>query len=204
MDEIGLFPLGLVLLPSEHVPLHIFEPRYRELIGECLEGGGEFGLVFADDDGMREIGTLAAVAEVVTRFPDGRLNVVVEGGARFRLVELTSGRSYQTGLVEPVTDRDDPAPEEAVDRALAVFRRVVALAGSEAEPPDARHPELSFALAGRFELAPSLKQSLLRRTSERERLETVTGLLERAAASAERQREVQELARGNGHVRPQS
>ena len=80
MEEIGLFPLGLVLLPTEQVPLHIFEPRYRELIGETLEHGLPFGIVYADDDGLRQIGTLAAVTEVVERFSDGRLNIVVEGG----------------------------------------------------------------------------------------------------------------------------
>ena len=65
MDEIGLFPLGLVLLPTEHVPLHIFEPRYRELVGESLEQGTPFGVVYADDDGLRQVGTLASVTEVV-------------------------------------------------------------------------------------------------------------------------------------------
>jgi Lon protease-like protein len=82
MEEIGLFPLGLVLLPTEQVPLHIFEPRYRELIGESLEQGVPFGIVYADDDGLRQIGTLATVRGV-ERFDDGRLNVVVEGGERF-------------------------------------------------------------------------------------------------------------------------
>jgi ATP-dependent Lon protease len=82
MDEIGLFPLGIVLLPGEQVPLHIFEPRYRELIGECLERGVPFGLVFADESGMRGVGTEAAVVEVSHRFDDGRLNIVVEGRER--------------------------------------------------------------------------------------------------------------------------
>src|SRR4051794_37342058 len=94
MEEIGLFPLGLVLLPTEQVPLHIFEPRYRELIGESLEQGVPFGIVYADDDGLRQVGTLATVTEVVERFADGRLNVVVEGGERFRLLELTEGRPF--------------------------------------------------------------------------------------------------------------
>ena len=74
--EIGLFPLGIVLLPTEQIPLHIFEPRYRELIAECLEEEREFGLILADDDGLREVGTRALVTEVLERFDDGRLNVV--------------------------------------------------------------------------------------------------------------------------------
>jgi len=92
VDEIGLFPLELVLLPTERVPLHIFEPRYKELIGECLRSGDEFGLVLQDDQGRREIGTRAAVVEVLQVFDDGRMNVIVEGHERFRLRELTSGR----------------------------------------------------------------------------------------------------------------
>src|ERR671917_1867480 len=109
MAEIGLFPLRLVLMPGEQAPLHIFEPRYRELIGECLEEGREFGLVLADDDGMREIGTRAGVIEVLDRFPDGRLNVVVEGRDRFRLLEITEGRSYATAEVTEIED-DGEAP----------------------------------------------------------------------------------------------
>src|SRR5256885_12755726 len=100
MPELGLFPLGVVLLPTERVPLHIFEPRYRELIGECLAEEREFGLVLGDRDGLREIGTRAAVVEVLDEFPDGRLNIVIEGRERFRLVELTAGRSFATGEVE--------------------------------------------------------------------------------------------------------
>src|SRR5690242_6111825 len=118
--EIGLFPLGLALLPSERVPLHIFEPRYRELVGESLERGEPFGIVYADDDGLRQVGTLAMVTEVVERFDDGRLNIVVEGGERFRVVELTEGRSFATASVEPVDDQHDPAEPEDIDRALAL------------------------------------------------------------------------------------
>src|SRR5205807_7455264 len=90
MDEIGLFPLGIVLLPTERVPLHVFEPRYRELIGGCLEDGHEFGLVYADECGLRDFGTRARVTDLLEEFDDVRMNVIVEGGERFRLLELTS------------------------------------------------------------------------------------------------------------------
>src|SRR6476469_1595979 len=125
MEEIGLFPLGIVLLPTEQVPLHIFEPRYRELIAECLEGEQPFGLVFADDDGLRRTGTLASVVEVVERFEDGRLNIVVEGGDRFRLLQLTDGRSFHTGTVEPLADNDDPPDPADVTRGIGLFELLV-------------------------------------------------------------------------------
>jgi Lon protease-like protein len=202
MEEIGLFPLGLVLLPSEQVPLHIFEPRYRELIAECLDAGEPFGLVFADDDGLRRVGTLASVVEVTDRFDDGRLNVVVEGGERFRLKELTRGRSFHTGTIEELDDRNDPPSAEELDRAAGVFTRLVELTGAEVEPPDVAVEQPSFSLAARFELAPELKLELLEETSERVRLARLCEILEAAAAAVERQRAVAELAQTNGHARP--
>jgi ATP-dependent Lon protease len=202
MEEIGLFPLGLVLLPSEQVPLHIFEPRYRELIAECLDADEPFGLVFADDDGLRRVGTLASVVEVTERFDDGRLNVVVEGGDRFRLMELTRGRSFHTGTVETLGDRVDPPTEEELERAASVFRRLVELTGADVEPPDVTADQPSFALAARFELAPELKLELIEETSERVRLTRLCEILEAAAAAVERQRAIAELAQANGHARP--
>jgi Lon protease-like protein len=202
--EIGLFPLGLVLLPTEQVPLHIFEPRYRELIAECLEAEQPFGLVYADDDGLRRIGTLATVVEVTDRFEDGRLNVVVEGGERFRLVDLTDGRSFHTGNVETLEDDDDPPPPADVERALAVFRRLVELTGAEVEVPTDVTPQPSFEIGSRFELAPELKLELLEEVSERRRLVRLCEILEAIAAAVERQREVAALAQTNGRARPGS
>src|SRR5262245_66064381 len=121
MDELGLFPLGIVLLPTEQIPIHIFEDRYKELIGECIEHDSEFGLVYADDDGIRDVGTRARVAEVLTRFEDGRLNILVEGGERFRLDELTGGRSFHTADVSPIEDADDAADEAAIGDAMRIF-----------------------------------------------------------------------------------
>ena len=202
MDEIGLFPLGLVLLPAEQVPLHIFEPRYRELIGESLEEETPFGVVYADEDGLRQVGTLATVTEVTERFADGRLNVVVEGGARFRLLELTEGRSFVTGRVEPVDDQHDPAEPNDVGRALELFARLVELTASEIEAPPAELPELSFAIAGCFDFSPDLKQELLDESSERVRLSRLCELLTIAAETVERQREVAARAQTNGKVHP--
>ena len=203
MDEIGLFPLGLVLLPTEQVPLHIFEPRYRELITECVDEERPFGLVYADDDGIRQVGTLATVVEVTDRFEDGRLNIVVEGGDRFKLLELTEGRSFQTGTVEPVVDRDDPPSPDDVQQALALFGRLVELTGADVEPPAADVEPPSFAIGSRFELAAELKLELLAETSERLRLQRLCEILSTVAAAVERQREIAERASTNGHVQTQ-
>ena len=200
MDEIGLFPLPLVLVPGEHAPLHIFEARYRELIAECLENDSDFGLVLADDDGMREVGTRASVVEVVERFPDGRLNIVVEGRDRFRLRELTRGRPFATAEVDAVEDEGDgPTPDERA-RCLAAYDRVVAAAAADLEELDRDAPDLSFQIAARIDLGASVKQTLLELRSERERVVRLEKLLDRAAEAVAREREIRERAASNGRV----
>jgi len=202
MAELGLFPLGIVLLPTEQIPLHIFEDRYQELIGECLDQEREFGLVYADEAGLREIGTRAGVTEVLDRFDDGRLNIVVEGRERFRLLELTEGRSFQTGVVDTLDEDHDPAERADTELALGLFRRLVELTGAEVEPPAPDATQLSFELAGRFEFAPELKQRLLQLTSERERVKLLTELLTAAATAVEREKDVAQRAASNGKVEP--
>jgi Lon protease-like protein len=202
VSELGLFPLGLVLLPTEQIPLHIFEDRYQELVAECLDEEREFGLIYADEAGLRDLGTRAAITEVLERFDDGRLNIVVEGRERFRLVELTEGRSFQTGVVEPVEEVHDPADPIDEERALDLFAQLVKLTGAEVEPPAPDVPQLSFALAGRFEFAAELKQRLLGLTSERERVHMLAEVLEGAAQAVEREREISERAATNGKVDP--
>ena len=200
MTDLGLFPLPLVLLPSEQLPLHIFEERYKDLIGECLEDDSEFGLVYADEAGIRDVGTRAAVLEVLTRFEDGRMNIVIEGGERFRLIDLTSGKSFQTGDVTPLHDADDPAEAETVSRAEELFNRLRELTSSDIDVPGADTPQLSYVLAGRVELTADVKLELLAETSERVRLERVCELLEEAAVTVERQRLAAERAATNGKV----
>jgi Lon protease-like protein len=197
MEEIGLFPLGIVLLPGERIPLHVFEPRYRELIGECLEDEREFGLVHADDEGVRKIGTRARVAQLLESF-DGRMNVLVEGGERFRIVEVTRGRSFQTARVEPVGDEDSgPAADEA-DRALDAFRALAATVEAEPEEPDPESPVLSFDLAGLVELPAGAKQELLELRSEEARLARVAALFEDARRAVELEQTMRERASRNG------
>jgi Lon protease-like protein len=202
VPELGLFPLGLVLLPGERVPLHIFEPRYKELIGECIAEEREFGLLLADDDGLRQVGTRASVVQVLDRFDDGRLNIVIEGGDRFRLLELTAGRSFQTGDVEEVEDEDDdvaPDPDDAA-QALDLYRRVGELAGAEIDELDPASGRLSFELAARVDFGLELKQQLLEERSEPERLKLLVELLEQASRALAVERERRERASRNGQV----
>jgi Lon protease-like protein len=199
MEEIGLFPLGIVLLPTEHAPLHVFEPRYKELIGECLDHDREFGLLYADEDGVREIGTRASVVEVLERFDDGRLNVVVVGGGRFRVESLTRGRSFLTAAVGAMTDAPGGAASaESAAQAAGSFRALAAVAGAETEEIDESSPELSFELAAQVELPPDAKQQLLELESEQERLVLVAALLDAVRVSLIAMRELGEHAKKNG------
>jgi Lon protease-like protein len=198
MSELGLFPLSIVLLPSEHVPLHIFEPRYRELIGECIAEETEFGLLYEEGDVRSEIGTRAAVVSVIEHFPDGRLNIIVEGRDRFRIVEATSGRSFETAKVESVADDVAANDVDRASAALLLFAHLLELVDAKAETPERDAPQLSFAIASHFELAAELKIELLTMTSEPDRLERVIEVLEGASHAIERQREISARAQTNG------
>jgi Lon protease-like protein len=203
VPELGLFPLPLVLVPTERIPLHIFEPRYRELIGECIETGGEFGLVLATGDGaVHEIGTRAHVAAVVESLEDGRMDVVVEGGERFRLLELTQGRSFQTGIVEDVVDDDEPIDEEDAERALKVFRDLAAAAESDVDIPDVDSPVLVWELAARVDFGIEPKLEILASTSPPERRRRLVELLQISLDAVRLEAALRERASGNGKVTP--
>ena len=204
MEEIGLFPLGLVLLPTERVPLHIFEPRYRELIGECIEDEAEFGLLYADEEGVREVGTRARVVDVLERFDDGRMNIVVEGGERFRVESMTRGRSFMTALVAAIADEPGDVDPETAAQAVGAFRALAVLAGAEPEDPDETSPILSYELAAQVELAPGPKQSLLESSSEQARLEHVAKLLDDVRKMLIAARELGDHAKRNGSRLPSS
>ena len=200
-DEMGLFPLGIVVLPGELTPLHIFEPRYRELVGEAIEQEAPFGILLTDDDGLRDVGTTVRVTEVVERFEDGRFVVVVEGGERFRLLRFTEGRAFRTGEVETVADGDAEAGEGERQMALELFEGLRDAVGAEVESPELDDPELSYAIARRVEMDARVKQDLLESVSEPERLEILSSHLRSAAAQLELVQEHSALARRNGNLR---
>src|SRR3954447_24867743 len=203
MPELGLFPLPIVLVPTERIPLHIFEPRYRELIDECVENGAEFGLALATGDGaVHEVGTRARVVDVLELLDDGRMNIIVEGGERFRLLELTSGRSFTTGLVEPVEDEDDPPDEADVTRALAVFEELAAVAESDVDAPEPSSVTFDWELTARVDFGVDAKQELLALTSPRRRMERLAEVLETSLEAVRLERLLRERAGRNGKVTP--
>jgi Lon protease-like protein len=203
VPELGLFPLPLVLVPTERIPLHIFEPRYKELIEECIETGDEFGLVLSTGDGaVHEIGTRAAVIRVMDRMPDGQLNIAVEGRDRFRLLELTSGRSFTTGAVEDVVDEDEEPEDADLERALEVFGQLAVEAESDVEIPEAESELLDWELTARVDFGVDAKQEILASTSPRRRMAKLVELLEASLEAVKLERALRERAGQNGKVGP--
>jgi Lon protease-like protein len=204
LRDVPLFPLGIVLLPGEVMPLHIFEPRYRELVARCIAGPEPFCVVHADDDGMRDMGCLAIGLEVVERFDDGRLSIVATGGEPIR-IERVDDETHPYLAADGVTVDDDaePASEEAVEQALDAYRELVQVAeGGEGPPEPEAGPRLSYEIAGRIDFGPEVKQRLLESRSEPGRLHDVVELVERATRAVRTASAVTARAHTNGRVSP--
>ena len=186
------------------MPLHIFEERYKQMVNECLEEESEFGMVLADDSGTRRVGCTARIVELVERYEDGRMLILVEGSRRFRLNSILTGKPYYVGEVEYLEEeREEEDVNALAEECIALLERVVEAAtegsvGIEIKPP---YRNLSFAIAGRIEFDLEARQQILELTSERERLRKVRELLSAAAERLERERQAQEKAQGNGHLR---
>jgi Lon protease-like protein len=199
--EIGLFPLGVVLVPGELMPLHIFEERYKRLVGDCEQHGQEFAVLYADDDGARELGTTAELVEVTERFDDGRLNIVVRGGEVVRVVKLTRGRAYITATVEAADDDPDAGGE--AEPALDLYRRIAEATGAEPdEGVNAEAGPVSYAIAARVDFPAAEKQRILDERSERGRLMVIVELLARGLENVAAAAVIRERAQGNGKVSP--
>lgn len=198
-QDLGLFPLDLVLLPGERVPLHLFEPRYRQLYADCVLEDAPFVILRTSPQGTVDVGCTARFETLVQRFEDGRLSVVVAGVAPVRVVEETDGRLYFSARVEALADDPPEAPDDLVSRVMGRYR---ALAGLDADAPPGL-PEgvpRSYAVASRFELPPEPKQELLEERSEARRLELVAGLLEQVDKEMAHARLAAHRASGNGKV----
>jgi Lon protease-like protein len=200
-ERFPLFPLGLVMLPTEVVPLHIFEERYKLMIGECLEGETEFGIVWLADDGLREVGCTAMVEQLIEKTDDGRMNILVRGGRPFRLLRRIEDLPYPAGDVELLDDDPGDADEELAAETRESYAALVEHVTDERPDAD-RLAELSaYGMAATIELSPEPKQALLEERSEQARLRVVGELFGLALGRLEKAEEAQEAARSNGKVR---
>jgi Lon protease-like protein len=206
-DRFPLFPLGIVLLPGEVVPLHIFEERYKTMIGECLETESEFGIVWLSDDGLREVGCTARVTRVLAELEDGRLNILVAGGSAFRLLRRIDDMAYPAGEIEMLDDAPEGGDEEEVAElelaaeARARYADLVEQVTDERPSPDDLEDLDAYGMAATIEFDASSKQDLLELRSEPERLAAVRDLFVSTVKRIAESEEAGELARSNGRIR---
>jgi len=173
-----LFPLELVLLPGVPLPLHIFEPRYKEMIAECLQQKKPFGVVRASSDGVADIGCTAEIMSVTKKYDDGRMDILTRGVERFEVIEVNEDRSFLQAEISVVEDEPGKPAADMVTLAVRLHAEIAKLAGAEPSGPDEHAGNLSFLLAGSLPLDLDFKQSLLSTLSETKRLEAVVGYLE--------------------------
>jgi len=175
---IPLFPLQVVVFPRTQLPLHIFEERYKEMVGKAIEDHSEFGIVLAKDDGIVNAGCTVLVEKVVERYPDGRMDIVTRGQRRFEILSLNQEKDYLQGEVNFFDDEDfEATPAELRDQALSHYRAMSGLSAThERGEPNLADPQLSFQLA---QSLPDLDflNALLRHRSETLRLKQLNRFL---------------------------
>ena len=200
MPLLPLFPLEVVLLPGTPLPLHIFEPRYKEMIGECRTNRAAFGVVRAVEDGIVEVGCTAEVMTVTKEYADGRLDLIAEGRSCFEVLALNHERSFLRAEVLLVPDEPGaPSPEEKA-RAIEVHREILSLAGAVQDISSADPATLSFHLAGSLPLDLDFKQKLLAMRTESDRIPALAVYLEGILPNLRRAARAREKAGGNGHA----
>lgn len=196
-----LFPLDVVLLPGCPLPLHIFEPRYKEMIGECLERNQVFGVVRAKEGGVAEIGCTAEVMTVTKKYEDGRMDIVTAGRDRFEVLHVNQERSFLQAEVLYLRDEAGAASPEEISQAMKLHSEIMTLAGAQpADAADVDKQQLSFYLAGSLPLDLDFKQSLLGMKSEPKRLQAIISFFETILPSMRRTVHVRRKAGGNGHA----
>ncbi|HET9306228.1 MAG TPA: LON peptidase substrate-binding domain-containing protein [Candidatus Sulfotelmatobacter sp.] len=199
MPLLPLFPLEVVLLPGTPLPLHIFEPRYKEMIRECLTNEAPFGVVRALEEGIAEVGCTAEIVTVTKEYPDGRLDLIAEGRKRFEVVELNEERSFLRAEVLLVPDEPGALVQEERVKAIQLHLEILSLAGAVQDLSAADQNQLSFYLAGSLPLDLDFKQKLLAMRSEGERIQAVASYLETILPKLRRVARARQKAGGNGH-----
>jgi Lon protease-like protein len=201
LTDFPLFPLPVVLLPSEVVPLHIFEERYKTMIAEVLDRDDEFGIVWLADEELKSIGCACEVSRVLERLEDGRLNILCQGTRPFRLVERQENLPYPAGTVEFLDDKEERVDAAAAGRAHAAYASLVEQATDKTPDPDELDAMDAYAMAATVDFGLDAKQGLLELRSENARLKLVDRLFRAASKRLELMERAQERARSNGKVR---
>jgi Lon protease-like protein len=196
-----LFPLDVVLLPGLPFPLHIFEPRYKEMISECIARKEFFGVVRAKEQEVADIGCTAEILSVTKTYEDGKMDIITQGRRRFEVLEINQELSYLRAEVIYFDDEPGTPASAEIERASKLHREIMTLAGAEEEKPSTiEESQFSFYLAGSLPLDLDFKQSLLGMKSESERIQTLIAYFEHILPNLRRAVQVRKKAGGNGHV----
>jgi Lon protease-like protein len=210
MRGFPLFPLGIVALPSESVPLHVFEDRYKRMIERCLSADPdsverEFGIVWLSDEELKEVGCACEIERVLERMDDGRLNILARGTRPFRLLERQDDLPYPAGVVEFLTDEaieeQADADEVAGTSARELYGELVEQATDRTMSAEEVGAMDAYEMAGTVEFGTDAKQELLELRSENARLRLLALLLRAALKRLELIDRAQARAQSNGKVR---
>ena len=189
------------MLPGELVPLHIFEDRYKQMIGECLDQEREFGILWLADDELKEVGCAARITRVLERFDDGRMNILAEGTTPFRMERRIGDLAYPAGDVVLLDDEPDE-DAEALERARTIYADLVEEVTDTRPESEALSGLGAYGMAATVDINPAAKQALLELRSEPARLEQLEGLFGEALRRIRTAAQVAEHASGNGHLKP--
>jgi Lon protease-like protein len=201
LTDFPLFPLGIVTLPSEYVPLHIFEERYKTMVDECLERESEFGIVWLAEDELKDVGCAVQVSRVLERMDDGRLNILCQGTRPFRLVERQDDLPYPAGTIEFLSDRDEPVDAATAGRAHASYAELVEQAADRTLEAAEVAVMSAYDMAATVDFGLDAKQGLLELRSENARLRLVDRLFRAATKRLDYVERAQARAKSNGKVR---
>jgi Lon protease-like protein len=199
--DFPLFPLPIVALPTESVPLHVFEDRYRQMIEECLLTEQEFGIVWRSEEELKQVGCACEIEEVLERMEDGRLNILARGTRPFRLIERQDDLQYPAGVIELLADEQEPPDAEAAQAARELYAELVEEATDRQLEDDELQAMDAYRMAGTVEFDPGAKQELLELRSENARMRLLAQLLRAAIERLELVDRAQARARSNGKVR---
>jgi Lon protease-like protein len=197
-----LFPLDLVLLPGVPLTLHIFEPRYKEMIKECLDHKSVFGIIRSKEESLANIGCTAEIMNVLKKYSDGRMNILVEGKKRFEVLQVNQERTFlQAEVFYLQDDENEPAAADDVEKATRLHQQIMELAGAQPEKIEATETaQLAYHLAGSLPFDPDFQQALLEMSSEAERTRALVSFFERILPVLQRSASTKQKAGGNGHV----
>lgn len=199
--DFPIFPLGIVALPHEYVPLHVFEPRYQTMFAVVLERESEFGIVQATQDGLKSVGCACEVAKIIERMDDGRINVLTRGTRPFRIIAEQDDLPYPAATVEFLQDVAEEADDAASYAARDAYADLVVQATENDPDLDDIATKSSFEMAATVDFGLDAKQGLLDLRSENARMRLATRLFRAATKRLDFVERSAAKARSNGKVR---